>query len=95
MARPVLSDADRADVFRGLAHPSRRRILRTLGNGEASAGELMAGLKLSMPALSQHLRVLREAGLVTHHAVGNRRVYRRNVPALRRVRRWLDQCGAA
>ena len=95
MSRPILSDADRADVFRGLAHPTRRRLLRTLGDGEATVGQLLAGLRLTMPALSQHLRVLREAGLVVHRVIGHQRVYRRNVTSMRRACRWLEQNGAA
>ncbi len=95
MSRPILSDADRADVFRGLAHPARRRILRSLGEGEANVSQLQAGMKLTMPALSQHLQVLRESGLVTHRAVGHQRVYRRNAATLRRAQRWLMQNGAA
>ena len=87
-----MSAADRADVFRGLSHPLRRRLLRTLGEDELSVGALLSGLKLTMPALSQHLRVLREAGLVSHRKEGHQRLYRRNLSMLRRARRWLEEC---
>jgi len=87
-----MSAADRADVFRGLSHPLRRRLLRTIGDGEMTVGQLLAGLKLTMPALSQHLRVLREAGLVSHRAEGHQRLYRRNLSVIRRARRWLEEC---
>lgn len=93
MSRPVLSDADRSDVFRGLAHPARRRMLRVLGKGEATAGQLGTGLKMSTSAVSQHLRVLREVGLITYRPAGAQRYYRRNESALRRAKRWLDQIG--
>lgn len=86
-----MSDADRADAFRGLAHPLRRRMLAALGKGESTALSLGAGLKLSQPALSQHLRVLRETGLVRQRTVGRQRLYRVNTPTLRKLRRWIDQ----
>ena len=91
MSRPLLTDADRGDVFRGLAHPLRRRVLRMLGRGERSVSELLSGLDVTMPSLSRHLAVLRDAGLVTQRIAGPRRYYRRNAPALRRARRWLLQ----
>lgn len=87
-----MSEADRADVFRGLSHPLRRRLLKRIGEGEASVSALLVGSKLTMPALSQHLRVLREAGLVSHRKEGHQRLYRRNMSTLRRARRWLEEC---
>jgi DNA-binding transcriptional ArsR family regulator len=90
MTRPVHSDADRADAFRGLAHPLRRRLISMLGKGERPAGELQAGLNLSQPALSRHLRVLRDTGLVRHRVQGARRFYRVNTPALRKAQRWFQ-----
>jgi len=91
MVRPVLSDADRADVFRGLAHPVRRQVLTELRKGESTAGALRTGLKLTQPAMSQHLRILRDTGLITHRVEGRQRLYRVNTTTLKRVRRWLDQ----
>lgn len=91
MTRPVLSDADRADVFRGLAHPVRRRVVLMLGKRECSAGELMSALDLTPPGLSQHLRILRDTGLVRHRVEGRRRIYRVNTPALRKAQRWYQQ----
>ena len=91
MTRPLLTNADRTDVFRGLAHPLRRRVLGMLGRGERSVSELLSGLDVTMPSLSRHLAILRDAGLVTQRVAGRRRYYRRNGPALRRARRWLQQ----
>jgi DNA-binding transcriptional ArsR family regulator len=93
MTRPVYSEADRADVFRGLAHPVRRKVLATLGKAECSAGELLTGLRMSQPALSGHLKVLRDTGLVRQRVEGHRRFYRVNAPALRKAQRWLQQIG--
>ncbi len=58
-----------------LAEPSRRRILDLLLEGESSVGELVRRLKLSQPGVSKHLRVLREAGLVTVRGEAQRRIY--------------------
>ena len=91
MTRPLLSDTDRSDVFRGLSHPVRRKVLGLLGKNERSASELIAGLKLSQPALSTHLRVLRDCGLVKQRALGNRRLYSLNPQALRKAQQWLGK----
>ncbi len=86
-----MSDSDRTDVFRGLAHPLRRKLLGMLGKSERSASELLSGLKLSQPALSIHLRVLRDCGLVKHRSQGNRRFYSLNPQALCRAQQWLGK----
>ncbi len=91
MTRPTLSDADRTDIFRGLAHPIRRKVLAMLGKNEHSATELLVGLKISQPALSIHLRVLRDCGLVKHRVQGNRRFYSLNPQALRKAQQWLGK----
>jgi DNA-binding transcriptional ArsR family regulator len=88
-----MSDADRADGFRGLAHPVRRRVLMALGKGESTANQLRAGLSLSQPAMSQHLRVLRDTGLVRQRVLGRQRLYRINTSALSKIRRWIGQVG--
>ncbi|MGW4093176.1 ArsR/SmtB family transcription factor [Nocardia sp. NPDC004750] len=61
-----------------LGDPTRRAIFERLGKGPCAVGQLAADLPVSRPAVSQHLRVLEQAGLVTHEAVGTRRVYRLN-----------------
>ncbi len=91
MTRPILSDTDRTDVFRGLSHPVRRKVLALLGKNERSVTELQAGLKISQPALSIHLRVLRDCGLVKHRAQGTRRFYSLNTPNLRKAQQWLGK----
>ena len=63
------------EVFEAVAQPKRREILRLLGEGELSAGEVAAQFAVTQPAISQHLKVLREAGLVSERRDGARRLY--------------------
>jgi DNA-binding transcriptional ArsR family regulator len=78
------------DILEAIAHPGRRAMLRAVAHREVSAGELaeLAGLK--QPAASQHLRVLRDAGLVDVRVDGPRRLYRANDDGLARLRAELD-----
>lgn len=70
-------DDDGADeVFRALAEPRRRAILRLVGAHELAAGEIAGAFEISRPAVSQHLGVLRAAGLVSERRSGTRRLYR-------------------
>jgi DNA-binding transcriptional ArsR family regulator len=62
-------------VFRALADPTRRQILRDLRNGELAAGEIAARFPISAPSVSRHLSVLRAAGLVTERRAANRILY--------------------
>jgi len=78
-------------VFRALADPSRRRILDRLLVDEASVNELAEGFEVSRPAISQHLRVLREATLVVERRVGRRRVYSLNPQPMSRADAWLGK----
>lgn len=64
-----------ADPFEALGDANRRTILRLLTDGERSVGQLAASMPISRPAVSRHLRLLREAGLVKERAVGTRRLY--------------------
>jgi DNA-binding transcriptional ArsR family regulator len=77
------------DVFPAVADPARREIMSALARGELSAGEVAALFPISRPAVSRHLRVLREAGLVRDELVGRRRVYRLDVDGLAPVTAWL------
>jgi DNA-binding transcriptional ArsR family regulator len=76
-------------VFAALAEPHRRQILDLLGGDERPAGDLVAALGLSQPAVSKHLRILREAGLVDVRAEAQRRLYRVRPEPLRAIDLWL------
>ena len=78
-----------ATTFEVLAEPSRRRILDLLRAEERSVGQLVDQLELSQPAVSKHLRVLREAGLVTVRVDAQRRCYRLRLEPLRELDDWL------
>jgi DNA-binding transcriptional ArsR family regulator len=78
-------------IFGALDDPTRRGILHLLARRERAAGELLERFPLSQPALSKHLRVLREAGLVRVRREGTRRVYSVNREGLESVREWLDR----
>ncbi len=78
-------------LFPALADPTRREVLERLKSGGRSVGELASGLPVSRPAVSQHLKVLKDAGLVTDEAEGARRVYRIDPRGLGALRAWLDQ----
>ena len=77
------------DLFAAVSDPARREILSALARGDLSAGEVAALFPISRPAVSRHLRVLREAGLVRDELVGRRRVYRLDVDGLAPVTAWL------
>jgi DNA-binding transcriptional ArsR family regulator len=79
------------DVFDAIAHPTRRAILVTLRDGERAAGELSAPFRISFAAISQHLRVLEQAELVSVRREGRRRVYRLDPKPLRDVANWADE----
>jgi len=76
-------------TFEVLAEESRRRILDLLGEEERPVGDLVAQLSLSQPAVSKHLKVLREAGLVQSRTAGQHRIYRVSPEPLREVDEWL------
>jgi DNA-binding transcriptional ArsR family regulator len=82
-------------VFEVLAEPHRRRILDLLRVEERPVGELVADLGISQPAVSKHLRVLRDAGLVEVRADAQRRVYRLRPEPLREIDEWLTPYRAA
>jgi DNA-binding transcriptional ArsR family regulator len=73
-----------------IAHPGRRAILRLVLDRELGVGELAERVGVSQPAASQHLKVLRDAGLVRGRVEGRRRLYRVDVDGLERLRRELD-----
>ena len=73
-----------------IADPLRRRVLELVRDAEVPAGEIAAAFPVSRPAVSRHLRVLREAGLVRERRVGRERLYRADPEPLAELREWLD-----
>jgi DNA-binding transcriptional ArsR family regulator len=73
-----------------LGDPTRRAIFEQLAARPSAVGELAAGLPVSRPAVSQHLRVLKEAGLVNETPEGTRRIYRLDPRGIAAMRDWLD-----
>jgi DNA-binding transcriptional ArsR family regulator len=78
-------------VLDALGDPSRRAIFELLAGGKKAVGELAEELPISRPAVSQHLRVLKDAGLVTQEARGTRRLYAVDTEGLDAVRSWIDR----
>jgi DNA-binding transcriptional ArsR family regulator len=78
-----------AAAFEALAEPNRRRILDLLLTEERAVGELVDALALSQPAVSKHLRVLRDAGLVESRSDAQRRIYRVRTDPLQVIDEWL------
>ena len=74
-----------------LSDPTRRRVFERLRSGPLAVGAIAKGLPVSRPAVSQHLRALKDAGLVRDRAEGARRVYYIDPDGLGELRRWLDQ----
>lgn len=73
-----------------LSDPTRRRIFERLRDGPRSVGVLAKGLPVSRPAVSQHLKILKDSGLVRDRSEGARRVYYIDPDGLGELRRWLD-----
>ena len=84
-----MTNANRA--LAAIADPTRRQVFERLAKGPRSVGELAEGLPVSRPAVSQHLKVLKDAGLVIDRAEGTRRVYEIDPHGLGVLRAWLDQ----
>jgi DNA-binding transcriptional ArsR family regulator len=78
-------------IFPALADPTRRMVFERLRDGGLSVGDVAKGLPVSRPAVSQHLKVLKDAGLVTDEADGTRRIYQIDPAGLGAMRAWLDQ----
>jgi DNA-binding transcriptional ArsR family regulator len=86
----TLADRTAGDPWAALGDPSRRRILRLLASRPASVAELAEGLPISRPAVSQHLKVLKDSGLVVVQPQGTRRIYRVDPAGLAALRAELD-----
>lgn len=77
------------NVYEALAEPNRRRIVEMVGEGELTAGEIVEALAISQPGVSKHLRLLREAGLVSVRKDAQRRLYRLRPEKLAELDAWL------
>jgi DNA-binding transcriptional ArsR family regulator len=77
-------------VLDALGDPTRRAVFKRLRAGARSVGEIAAGMDVSRPAVSQHLKILKAARLVTDRAEGNRRLYAVDTRGIEVVRKWLD-----
>ncbi len=82
--------APAGDPFDALGDPTRREILRLLSDGDKPVHEIAAALPVSRPAVSRHLRLLKDAGMVAEHAAGNRRIYHLRDEGLRAVQEYLE-----
>jgi len=85
MSRPVAS----TDVFQAIADPTRRAILDRLRLGEQPVKQLAEPFEMSLPAISQHLQILCNAGLVSQQKLGRQRFYRLNPVPLQQVSEWI------
>lgn len=83
--------ANTSTALLALAEPTRRQLMERLAAGPQAVGALADGLPITRSAVSQHLKVLKDAGLVTDHAQGTRRIYRIDPAGLGPLRTWLDQ----
>ena len=84
-----MANADRA--FSALYDPTRRAVFERLRSGPKAVGEIARGLPVTRPAVSQHLKVLKEAGLVVDRSEGTRRIYHIDPNGLGAIRAWVDQ----
>jgi DNA-binding transcriptional ArsR family regulator len=78
------------DIFTVLAAPARRRILAELGEAETTVNQLVAALDLNQPAVSKHLKVLRQAGFVSCRGAGAEHFYRLEAAPFRELESWLE-----
>jgi DNA-binding transcriptional ArsR family regulator len=83
------------DRFEALGDPTRRQIVELLATGERTAGEVAGAFAISRPAVSRHLRVLREAGLASSRSDAQRRVYRLEPEPMAEMEAWLARYRSA
>jgi DNA-binding transcriptional ArsR family regulator len=88
---PVTATASAGDPFEALGDPNRQAIVEMLGRGGLSVGELAEALPISRPAVSRHLRLLKEAGLVVEEPQGTRRIYQLHDGGIATVHAYLTQ----
>lgn len=78
------------DPFEALGDPNRREILRLLSSGDKPVQEIAAAMPISRPAVSRHLRLLKDAGMVAEHTQGTRRIYYLESEGVRAVQAYLE-----
>ena len=83
--------ANEINAFAALSEPMRLRIVEKLADRPMSVGEIAAELPISRPAVSQHLKLLKQASLVSDEPEGTRRIYHVDPAGLGRIRQWLDR----
>jgi DNA-binding transcriptional ArsR family regulator len=86
MSRPLAE----WDVYKAIADPNRRIVLDILMRGEQPVSAILARIELSQPALSQHLKVLRDVGLVRQRRAGRERIYALNPKPLKEISDWIE-----
>jgi DNA-binding transcriptional ArsR family regulator len=79
------------DPFEALGDPNRREILRLLSGGDKPVQEIAAAMTISRPAVSRHLRLLKDAGMVAEHAEGTRRIYHLQEQGMRAVQAYIER----
>jgi DNA-binding transcriptional ArsR family regulator len=94
-ARGPLNDEATDEALRALAEPHRRAILRLVVGNEVPAGEIAAAFEVNRTTISQHLTVLKNAGLLSERRDGTRRLYRARPEALEGLRAFLDEMWAS
>jgi DNA-binding transcriptional ArsR family regulator len=77
-------------ALKAIAEPRRRAILRLVGEGEMTAGEIASHFRVTRPAISQHLTVLKQAGLLTERRDGTKRIYQLRPEGLAELREFID-----
>jgi DNA-binding transcriptional ArsR family regulator len=87
----VTAYRDEPDPLTALADPTRRAIFERIAERPSAVGELAGELPVSRPAVSQHLKVLKQAGLVVDRPVGNRRIYQLDPAGIGALRAYLDR----
>jgi DNA-binding transcriptional ArsR family regulator len=88
---PATVPVSDGDPFEALGDPNRREILRLLGQRDRAVSELADAMPISRPAVSRHLRLLKQAGLVTEQAEGTRRIYQLQEEGLQAVHAYLNR----
>jgi DNA-binding transcriptional ArsR family regulator len=92
---PDSGEAATGEALRAIAEPRRRQILRLVAHDELAAGEIAAAFEVSRTAISQHLTILKNAGLLAERRDGTRRLYRARAEGLAGLRQFLDEVWAS